>query len=47
MTRGRSVSDHLNDIRDALEKILQFTEATSFSEFASDSKCEYAVVRAF
>ncbi len=46
MTSGREVSDCLNDIKDALDKITQFTAGMTLSDFLSDPKTGFAVVRA-
>jgi uncharacterized protein with HEPN domain len=46
MTSGRAVIDYLHDIKDALDKIAQFTAGINISGFLADPKTEFAVVRA-
>jgi len=46
MTSGREVSDYLHDIKEALDRITQFTAGMTLSDFLSDPKTEFAVVRA-
>jgi len=46
MTSGREISDYLRDIKDALDKITQFTVGMTYSDFMSDPKTEFAVIRA-
>lgn len=46
MIPGREVSDYLRDIKDALDKIMQFTSGMTRGDFLSDPKTEFAVVRA-
>jgi len=46
MTSSRTVLDYLHDIRDALNKIAQFTASMTLDGFIADPKTEYAVVRA-
>ena len=46
MTPGREVSDYLHDIKEALDRITQFTAGMTLSDFLSDPKTEFAVVRA-
>lgn len=43
---GRVHTDYINDVCDALEKCLQFTEGMQFSLFAEDDKTIFAVIRA-
>jgi len=43
---GRIHTDFINDICDALEKCLQFTEGMDYSLFAEDEKTIFAVIRA-
>ncbi len=43
---GRIHTDHINDVCDALEKCLQFTEGMQFSLFVKDDKTIFAVIRA-
>ena len=43
---GRIHTDDINDVCDALEKRLQFTEGMQYSLFAEDDKTIFAVIRA-
>ncbi len=43
---GRIHTDYINDVCDALEKRLQFTEGMQYSLFAEDQKTIFAVIRA-
>ncbi len=43
---SRNVSDHLQDILDAIEKADQFTQGIGLEEFEADDKTIFAVVRA-
>ncbi len=46
MTPGRSHLDYLDDIRQAIEKAIEFVGGMSLDTFASDDKTTYAVIRA-
>ena len=46
MTLERSSLDYLEDILDAIEKVAQFIEGTTYEGFARDAKTVFAVVRA-
>ena len=46
MSEERDVSVYLDDIIDAAGKAVRFAEGFSFSEFESDERTAYAVVRA-
>ncbi len=43
---GRIHTDYINDVCDALEKRLQFTEGMQYSLFAEDEKTIFVVIRA-
>jgi len=42
----REIGDFIEDIVDAMDKALKFTEGMSYEEFAHDEKTLFAVVRA-
>ena len=46
MSSERTYTDYLEDIRDAIHKIREFTAGMSYEEFALDTKTTFAVVRA-
>ena len=39
-------ADYLEDILDAMEKVVQFIEGMTFDQFAEDAKTVFAVIRA-
>ena len=47
MSRDRLVRDYLEDILDSATKVVEFTDAMSYEEFAVDDKTVFAVIRAF
>ena len=46
MSEKRDVGVYLDDILDAAEKALRFTEGLSFDVFQSDDRTSFAVIRA-
>jgi len=46
MKHQREYIDYLLDIRDAIEKIENFTERMDYDHFANDDKTIFAVIRA-
>ena len=46
MTLERNYLDYLEDILDAIEKVAQFIEGTTYERFAGDAKTVFAVIRA-
>lgn len=46
MTADRAVTDYLQDILDALEKVEEFTHELDYAAFSTDDKTAYAVIRA-
>jgi uncharacterized protein with HEPN domain len=46
MKQKREYSEYLEDILDALEKGIAFTEKMTYHEFSKDEKTQYAVIRA-
>lgn len=42
----REISDYIDDIVDAMNKVLKFVEGISYEEFAQDEKTIFAVIRA-
>lgn len=47
MTYERAISDYLNNIIDAIDKVELFTHDMDFEQFAEDDKTVFAVIRAF
>ncbi|ABQ24626.1 HepT-like ribonuclease domain-containing protein [Geotalea uraniireducens] len=45
MYRGREISDYLDDIRNAIAEIEEFTHGMTFETFAADKKTVNAVIR--
>ena len=45
MIADRSALDYPRDIQDAIDNIVGFTAGVSYTEFLSDAKTQYAVVR--
>jgi len=42
----REIGDYIDDIVDAMNKVLKFVEGISYEEFAQDEKTIFAVIRA-
>jgi len=42
----REIGDYIDDIVDAMNKVLKFVEGISYEEFAQDEKTVFAVIRA-
>ncbi len=45
MSENRRSDDYINDIKEAIDDIADFTEGMSFEEFSSDKKTINAVIR--
>jgi len=45
MSKGREVSDYIDDIKTAIEEINDFTTGMNFEDFAADRKTVNAVIR--
>jgi uncharacterized protein with HEPN domain len=45
MSKGREITDYLNDIRNAIAEVAEFTSGMDFESFAADKKTVNAVIR--
>jgi uncharacterized protein with HEPN domain len=45
MSKGREIADYLNDIRNAIAEVDEFTRGMDFESFAADKKTVNAVIR--
>jgi uncharacterized protein with HEPN domain len=45
MSRGRVIADYLDDIRNAIVEVEEFTRGMDFQSFAADKKTVNAVIR--
>jgi uncharacterized protein with HEPN domain len=45
MSKGREIGDYLNDIRNAIAEVEEFTSGMDYESFASDKKTVNAVIR--
>ncbi len=45
MSKGREITDHLNDILTAIAEVEDFTRGMSYDKFAADKKTINAVIR--
>jgi len=45
MSKGREVGDYLDDIRNAIAEVKEFTSGMNYEDFAADKKTVNAVIR--
>jgi uncharacterized protein with HEPN domain len=45
MSKGREIDDYLNDIREAIAEVEEFTRGMDYESFAADKKTVNAVIR--
>ena len=45
MSKGREITDYLDDMRTAIAEVKEFTSGMTFDEFAADRKTVNAVIR--